>query len=271
MIAVIAGTGSLPAEACKALLKRAAPFFVVSLFPEDNAPELETVTGGRVEIIAKQCYKAHDILTLLKNKSTSQVLFIGKVDKSHLLKRLKLDWLAIKILGSLVYKSDKNIMEALLAELAGHGIATLRQDEVLEGLVISPGILTGTLTPEIERDIAMGLNTALAIAHADIGQTVVVKDGMVIAVEAIEGTDLCIARGIELGKDGIVICKTARTDQNKKFDLPTLGPSSLGSFEPGQVSAIAWHSHCTLIAQKDEFIKKASELGIVLISIGVTQ
>lgn len=267
MIAIIAGTGSLPAEACKALLTRAAPFFVVSLFAEDNAAELEKVTGGNIEIISKPCYKAHEILTLLKDKGTKQVLFIGKVDKSNLLKRLKLDWLAIKILGSLVYKSDKNIMEALLAMLATHGISTLRQDEVLTGLVVAPGLLTGKLTPELERDIQMGLATALAIAHADIGQTVAVKDGMVLAVEAIEGTDQCIKRGIELGKEGIVICKTARIDQNKKFDLPTLGPSSLASFQPGQVSAIAWNSHYTLIAHKEEFVRKASELGITLVSV----
>lgn len=271
MIAIIAGTGKLPIEACKSLLSRAERFFVVCLFPDDNAAQLAQITDGQIEIVEKVCYKAHEILTLLKDKQTQSVLFIGKVDKSLLLKRLKLDWLAVKILGTMMYKSDKNIMEALLAELTHHGIATLRQDEVLGGLLVKPGILTGSISSSLHDDITIGLKAAQAIAHADIGQTVVVKDGIVIAVEAIEGTDACIKRAITLAHDGLVICKTARTDQNKKFDLPTLGPSSLASFQPGQISVIAWHAHCTLIAQKDEFIHKASELGIALVAVDAAE
>lgn len=267
MIAIIAGTGNLPIEASKFLHAHSMPFFIISLFPEDNGQYLEQLFGKHIEIIAQDCYKPNEILSLLKNKATKQVLLVGKVDKRHLLKKVKLDWLAIKILGSLIAKSDKNIMEAILAEFTKHNIEVLRQDSILNALLVPPGILSGSLTPELSQDIAMGMKAALAIAHADIGQTVVVKDGMILAVEAIEGTDACIQRGIEFGKQGIVICKTARTDQNRKFDLPTLGPNSLAPFKKGQVSVLAWHSHCTLIVQKEELVKKASELDITLVSI----
>ena len=96
---------------------------------------------------------------------------------------------------------------------------------------------------------------------------ILVKDKMIIAVEAIEGTDECIKRGIELGKKDIVICKTAHNNQNKKYDLPTLGPSSLEQIKKGQVKAIAWHSNKTFIANKEEFIQKANELNITLVAI----
>lgn len=269
MIAVIAGTGTLPVEACKNLLIQQKSFFVISLFPEDNAPQLQKMVAGRAEVISKEFYKPSSILDLLKDKQATHVIFLGKVDKNNLLKHLKLDWLAIKLLGSVVRKSDKDLMEALLAELARQNIQVIKQDEVLGGLLVKPGILTGTSTPELETDIRIGMEAALAIAHANIGQTVVVKNGMILAVEAIEGTDACIKRGIELGHSDIVICKSARIDQNHTFDLPTLGPTSLTPFSKGNVKAIAWQSACTLIAHRDEFIQKATNLGITLVSLDV--
>lgn len=266
MIAVIAGTGTLPTEACKNLIAANEKFFVITLFPEDNAVHLQSIIKNHAELIAQECYKAGAILELLKSKGTSKVLFIGKVDKSNLLKHLKFDLLAIKLMGSLIYKSDKDVMEALLAELARNNITVIKQDTVLGGLLVPPGILTGTVTSEIERDSTMGLEAAIAIAHANIGQTVVVKDGMIVAVEAIEGTNACIKRGIQLGHGGVVICKAARFDQNRTFDLPTLGPGSLAAFKSGDVKAIVWQASSTLIAQKDEFITKAKSLGITLVS-----
>ncbi len=267
MIAVIAGTGDLPLEACKNLLRDQRSFFVVCLFPEQNLAGLQEVIQNRAEIIAQECYKPGKILALLQQKKSSQLLFIGKVDKSNLLKHLKFDWLAIKLLASLMYKSDKAIMERLLEELRCHGIEVIKQDDVLKSLLVPPCVLTGKLTPELEQSIQMGIATATAIAHADIGQTVIIKDKMVIAVEAIEGTDACIRRGIQLGGDGVVVCKAARLDQNKKFDLPTLGPASLTTIQKGEITAIAWSSSHTLIANLETFIARARQLGITLVSV----
>lgn len=266
MIAIIAGTGSLPIETCKKLISQNKKFFVITLFPQNNKIAIEKETCGNYEVISQNVYKPSQIITLLKKKNAKKVLFIGKVDKSHLFKKIKFDWLAIKLLGSLICKSDKNIMEAILAELAQHNIKVINQDEILGGLIIPPGVLTGTLTQELTNDITTGLNAALEIAHANIGQTIVVKDGAILAVEAIEGTDQCIKRSLDIAHDGIVICKAARVDQNRKYDLPTLGPASIASFKQGQVKAVAWFSTHTLIAQKDLFVARAKQLEITLVS-----
>lgn len=268
MIAVIAGTGHLPVLACQKLIQQEKQFFVITLFQEDNAESLRVVVGNHAEVIAQDFYKPGAILEFLKKRATKHVLFIGKVDKQNLLKHLTYDWLALKLLGTVVTRSDKNIMEALLAELARHGIATIRQDEVLGGLKVPPGILCGTLSDALRHDVLLGIKTAITMSLADIGQSVVVKDGMVLAVEAIEGTDACIKRGLLLGGSGIVICKAARSDQNTKFDLPTLGPASLEPFSVGDVACIAWLSSHTLIAQQELFIKKALSLGTTLVSVG---
>lgn len=272
MIAIIAGTGTLPAQACKSLLSRpievqaSEPFFVIVLFPENNLSELQQIIQNKAEIISQECYKAGQVLNLLKQKATTQLLFIGKVDKSHLLKTFKFDWLAVKLLASLIYKSDAAVMERLVKELESNGISVLRQDQVLSSLMVKPGILTGKLTENLATDVKMGIDTAIQLSHLDIGQTVVVKDQMIMAIEAIEGTDKCIRRGIELGKSNVVVCKAAHPNQNHKFDLPTLGPGSLTGISKGEVAVIAWLHDKTLIAQQEEFIQKAKELGITLVS-----
>ncbi len=267
MIAVIAGTGFLPIEACKSLLSEKKQFFVIALFPEDNVIALQKATQQKCEIIAESAYRCGAVLDLLKQKTTKQVLLIGKVDKRALLKKIKLDWLSIKMLASVVYKSDATLMEKILSEFASHGIEVLKQDHILRPLLVPPGVLTGSLSPALEKDICLGIQTAKNISALDIGQTVIIKDTMILAVEAIEGTDECIQRGISLGKQDIVICKAAQPLQNKKFDLPTLGPKTLTQLSYGQVKAIAWDSEHTLISERDRFIQKAKTLGITLVSV----
>ncbi|MBY0353531.1 UDP-2,3-diacylglucosamine diphosphatase LpxI [Candidatus Babeliales bacterium] len=267
MIALIAGTGSLPLEACKALRAQQKDFFVVSLFPEDNLSELQQATESKADIICQPCYKAGAIINLLKERKTEKILMIGKVDKRTLLKKISLDWFAIKILASLLYKNDASIMQRIVDELSHQGMDVIQQDDVLGALLVEPGILTGTLTPELETNIELGMQTAKHLSLCDIGQTVVVKDKMVLAVEAIEGTDECIKRGVALGTSNVVVCKAAHPNQNKRFDLPTLGPTSLAWLKKGDVKAIAWLSTHTFIAQQQQFIQKARELGITLISV----
>jgi len=219
------------------------------------------------QIIAQPFYKAGQMLDLVKERGTKKVLFIGKVDKQHLLQHIKFDWFAIKLMASLVNKSDSSIMERLLAELQSHGIDVIKQDEVLGSLLVPPGVLCGELDENLKADIEIGMHIATQMSCCDVGQSVVVKDKMILAVEAIEGTDACVRRGINLGKSGVVVCKSARPSQNRKFDLPTLGPASLTGIENGQVKAIVWLSKSTFIAQKEDFIKMAQSLGITLVSV----
>ncbi|MCK4265518.1 UDP-2,3-diacylglucosamine diphosphatase LpxI [Candidatus Babeliales bacterium] len=267
LVAVIAGTGNLPVEACKKLKQENCPFFVISLFPENNGSDLLDVIENKNELIKQNVYKATEILNLLKTKKTKKVLLIGKVEKSHLLKKIKLDWLTIKLLTSLLSKGDKPVMEKILSILEENGIEAMRQNEILDSLFVPPGVLTGKITNVLEQDIRLGLDTAKHLSKCDIGQTVVIKDGMILAVEAIEGTDKCILRGLELGKKEIVICKAARSDQNKKYDLPTLGPDTLKNIKKEDVAAIAWQSNQTFIAEKEKFISLAKDLEITLISV----
>ena len=266
MIGIIAGTGSLPLDACASLAAMGKSFFVISLFPENNKKELQIAAGQSAQIFELPFYKVSSILSFLQDQKTESVLMIGKVDKQNLLKKVQFDWLGVKLLGSLVYQNDKALMETVVELLKSRGIAVLNQDSILKGLIVPPGILCGTLTPELKQEIAYGLATAQQLSNIDVGQTVVVKDRMIIALEAIEGTDACIKRSLEIAHSGLIICKGARADHNHQYDLPTLGPETLNGLQPGQVSAIAWQSSHTLITSQSEFIRKAQALSITLVS-----
>lgn len=266
MIAIIAGTGNLPNQACKFLLKSKKDFFVISLFPEDNFDEIKK-TAQNKPVIKQDFYKAKAILDLLKEKNTKKVLFIGKVDKQNLLKKIKLDFFAIKLLAKLATKSDTKIMDKIGAELEKHGIEIISQNEVLSDLFVKPGILTGKLEAELKDSVEFGLKTAKKMSKYDIGQTVVLKDKMILAIEAIEGTDSCIRRGIDLGKNNVIICKAANDNQNKKFDLPTIGVQTLRDIKPGEIKVIAWDASKTFISNKDAFVQKAKKLGITLVAV----
>jgi DUF1009 family protein len=267
MLALIAGTGDLPIKACKSLIENKKKFFVITLFPENNLVQIKkTIDGSQTQIIQKPFYKTKIILDELKKQKTKEVLFIGKVDKQNLLKKFKLDWFAIKMLATLATKNDTTIMNKIGQVLAEHGMKVIDQDDVLPTLFVKPGILTGKLSKEIKENIEFGIDVAKKMSVHDVGQTVVVKNKMVLAVEAIEGTDECIQRGIKLGKGGVIICKTAQEKHDKKFDIPTIGPKTLENIKKGDVAAIAWQSNKTFIANQKALAKKARALGITLVS-----
>lgn len=267
MIAIIAGTGSLPMAACKNLLEQQKPFFVLSLFPEDNFEQLSQLCSVKAKVLPCQVFKLGQTLKLLQQEQTTHALMIGKVDKKNMFKKMKFDWTTLQYLGSLLSNSDKSIMDKAVAILETHNIKVMQQTDVLGALRVRPGILTGTMTPELKTTIDFGMEAARKASECDIGQTVIVKDMMIIAIEAIEGTDLCIKRSIELAHNNVVVCKAVRLNHSVQYDLPTLGTKTLKNLEKGMVRAIAWQSDKTFIADIDAFITRAEELGILLVSV----
>ena len=131
-------------------------------------------------------------------------------------------------------------------------------------LLAQPGPLgKRRLTEEQRADAAAGLSAARALGQADIGQTVVVKRGIVLAVEAVEGTDACIARGGALGR-GAVVVKARKPQQDDRFDVPAVGPRTVEACGAAGCSALAIEAGATLVLDRAELIDKADRAGIAV-------
>lgn len=266
MVGIIAGTGSLPVAACQTLRAQDKPFCVISLFPEDNGTALHHAAGN-APVIEQKFYRASSILNELIKLNVTSVLMIGKVNKQLLINNIKLDWLAVKLLASVAYKNDQEILQRIVDEFKKHNISVLHQNEVLPSLITKPGLISGSINEELHSQIIFGMQIAKKISMLDIGQTVVVKNNMILAIEAIEGTDNCIKRGINLGGTGVIVCKAAQAAHNTQFDLPTLGSATLKNIIAGEIQAIAWLASHTLIVDYDNFLAEAQARHITLLAV----
>ena len=131
-----------------------------------------------------------------------------------------------------------------------------------------PGILTKRKpTREEMADIEFGMEMAKGIAGLDIGQTVIIKDKAVMAVEAIEGTDEAIKRGGALGRGGIVVVKVAKPDQDLRFDIPTIGMNTLTSIKDANGKVLAIEAEKTFVVDMEDVIKEADRNGVTIVAV----
>lgn len=232
------------------------------------------VTDPSLEKVAKiQFYKLGQIdkpIQYLKNEGISRVVMAGKVQLASLYGGVMPDLRAIKLLARLKDKRTDTILGAVAAEFAKDGIELISSSTYLSHLIPAKGTVTRRVPSAAESaDMELGWRAAKALAGIDVGQTVVVKEGAVIALEAMEGTDACIRRAAEISRSfgqtpTLVVVKVAKPKQDVRFDLPVIGLDSLQVFEACKVSAVAIEAGKTLLFDKEKFIEGADRLGIAI-------
>lgn len=204
----------------------------------------------------------------MKKNDVKTVTMIGKVTKEVLYKAGAVvpDLRAIKILASVPDRKDDTIMNAIVKELEGEGMRVMDQTLLIQPLLPAPGILTKRQPTEAElADMDFGFAMAKEIGRLDIGQTVVVKDRALMAVEAIEGTDACILRGGTLGK-GVVVAKTAKPAQDNRFDMPSVGTKTLESMIAAGATALVIEAGRTLLVNREQTLALADTHGITIVA-----
>ncbi|MFH1724655.1 MAG: UDP-2,3-diacylglucosamine diphosphatase LpxI [Elusimicrobiota bacterium] len=212
-------------------------------------------------------------LKVLKAAGVKRVVMVGKVQHVSLFGGVLPDLRAARILAGLKDRRTDTILAAVADEFAKEGIELLSSATYLSHLVAPPGVLTRRKPTKAEAaDIELGWRAAKALAGFDIGQSVVVKDRAVIAVEGMEGTDATVLRAAELarshGKDpGLVLVKVAKPRQDFRFDLPVLGLDTLDILERAGVTAIAVEAGKTLIFDKPEFLERADGMKLAVTAI----
>ncbi|MDP6685586.1 MAG: UDP-2,3-diacylglucosamine diphosphatase LpxI, partial [Candidatus Omnitrophota bacterium] len=183
-------------------------------------------------------------------------------------KNIKLDKKMSELLGGVRDKKTDSLIGAVAEKLEKSGVKLLDSTTFLSDLLPDKGTLTKTpLDRKVLEDIEFGREIAKSIAGLDIGQSVVVKDKVVLAVESIEGTDEAVKRGAHYGKEGIVVIKVSKPNQDMRFDVPIIGPETIKLLKGLKATAIAIEAKKTLIIDKEETLKLANESGIGVIAI----
>lgn len=264
-IGLIAGVGRLPVEFARAARGMGVHVIGVGVLPEVD-PELAQVAHTYESI---NIAKLDRIFKVFKREKVTEVTLLGKITKELVYAHRELpDLRVLKIFSRIRNFSDDTLTLALVEELAAEGITVLDQTELLRPLMPAAGVLTDRKPTEAElADMRFGLGMAKKIGGLDIGQTVVVKNRAVMAVEAIEGTDACIRRGGQLGRGGVVVAKSAKPQQDMRFDVPGVGPDTLDSMIEAGAVALVIEAGKTLVVDREKMLAKADQYEITIVAM----
>jgi hypothetical protein len=264
IVGLLAGVGRLPVEFARAASGMGFTVIAVGVVPGVD-PELAQVAAKFHSISAGELDK---VLAALKAEGVQEVTMLGKVTKELMFSGgVALDGRMQRLLAGLKDHSDDTIMLAFVRELAAEGIGVLDQSALIRRLMPTPGILTARQPTDAElADMDFGFAMAKEIGGLDIGQTVVVKNKAVMAVEAIEGTDACIRRGAVLGRGGVTVAKVAKPNQDMRFDIPSVGPDTLRAMIEGKAVALVIEAGKTLVVDREKVVQLADENGITVVA-----
>lgn len=262
-IGLIAGGGELPIIFAKEARKKGAKVIGFAI-KEMALPDFDTACDKAHRLSIGQVKK---FLFLLLLEKIRKIAMLGKVDKSLIYDNsIKMDERALKFLNNAKAKNDYSILEKVTAEFKKLGIEVIDSVEYLSHLFPSKGVLTKRRPSEKEyEDISFGFGVAKEIAGMDIGQTVVVKDRTVVAVEAMEGTDRAIERAAALSGGGFVVVKVSRPKQDMRWDVPVVGPETIRLVAVNKGKALAIESERMFLVEKDTCLKLADKSGISIV------
>lgn len=220
-LGLIAGKGSLPRIVCETAHARGVAV-AAAAFDRKSADALSSLATVRAFGVGQ----VEGVINFLKKSGCSEVVLIGKFEKSLAFdfSALNPDSRAKKIWASLKDKKDSSVMLAIINELESAGLKVARQTDWIPQLMPPAGIL-GKVRPSANAldEVKKAMALCKGLAGQDIGQTIIVKDGVVLAVEAVEGTNEAIKRGCKLGGKGAVMVKASRPKQDLRFDIPAVG------------------------------------------------
>ncbi len=263
-IGLIAGNGKLPILFAQEARKKGVKVVAIAI-NEETEKELEKCVDKIYWLGVGELEKLSQVLV---KEKLSSVVMAGQVKHKKLFdKSIKMDPKMQALLDSVKDKKTDSLIGAIAKRLEIYGVKLLDSTTFLSDYLPKKGVLTkAPLNKKVLDDVDFGIKIAKKIAGLDIGQTVVVKDKAILAVESIEGTDEAIKRGAKYGKEGIVVVKVSKPNQDMRFDIPTIGPETIRILKELKAKCISIEAEKTLIIDKEETIKLANESGIGIIA-----
>jgi DUF1009 family protein len=265
-LGVVAGGGSLPQRVVQAASAMGRPVHVVVLEGHGDP----AVYAGQSHVTLRWGLAAQ-MLSWLKQHGVREVVLAGTVARPSLLS-LRPDAASMKLLGRIgraAFNGDDSILRAVMKVLAEEGFEVVGAQALLEGLLPEAALLAGPMPDDVARaDIARGLAVCHAIGVVDVGQSVIVQQGLVLGVEAIEGTDALILRAGGLKREGPspILVKAPKPSQSNLVDLPTIGPKTIESARAAGLRGLAFQAGGTILLERDTTIAAAEAAGIFLLA-----
>ena len=262
-LGLMCGAGVLPARMADEARRRG---WRVVAFTFDEAPGVaeraETVVASRVAELGA-------VLTRLDREHVSTVLFSGRFSMPEVLRVGAVADATFRSFAARANsRSGASFVEAIIATMAAGGVEVLDQRDFVGDWLVAPGCWSARTPTEAEwRDARSGLAVARMIAAARIGQTVVVRHGAVVAVEAVEGMTETVRLGAALAGPGTVVVKAVAPDHDYRFDAPAVGPETLAAAATGAVALVAIEAHRVLLFDRAEALRIADAAGIAVIGV----
>lgn len=266
LLGLIAGQGVFPLEVARCARRSGIRVECVALRDQARR-ELEPLVDRLTWIYPGEVAAG---LAAFRAAGVRDVVMAGKVGKSDLFQEsdgMRLDAQARDLLAEVADRNDDTLLGKLADFLETLGLRLLPQYALTPELLVGEGVLTKTQPSPAQRaDIAFGFPIAKTIGDLDVGQTVVVKDRAVLALEAIEGTDAAIRRAGAIAAGGCVV-KVAKPSQDPRFDVPTIGPDTIAVLAEARMAVLAFEAGATVVLERERLVREADAQGIAVVGV----
>ena len=266
-LGLIAGNGRFPFLVLEGARRLGHEVTIIAL-REETSPALEAAAGGAppVELHWISLWQLGKCIAILRDAGVTRAVMAGQVKHTKIFSGGVPDLTTLTVLRRLKTRNTDALITAVVDVLADHGIELENSTMFLQQLLARSGVLTGRSPTEDERaDLEFGYRIADAIAGLDLGQTIVVKDRAVVAVEAMEGTDVVIARAGQLAGAGTRVVKVAKPAQDMRFDVPVVGIPTLSAMRAAGATVLSVDAGRTLVLDGDAFYTQADVEGLTVV------
>jgi DUF1009 family protein len=264
-LGLIAGNGKFPllfaAEA-----KRAGYAVIAVAHRGETEERLGEIADEVTWVYVGQLGK---IIKVFQRAQVTEAVMAGGIRKVRLLSNFRPDLRGVRFLAKFKSREDDVLLRGIADELASDGIRVLESTLCLPQIICPVGVL-GKRQPDEQEwdDVKLGFRVAKEIGRLGIGQTVVVKNQVVVAVEAVEGTDAAIQRGGALAKGGCVVVKVSKPQQDLRFDVPAVGVETIARLHEAGGGVLALEAGKTILLEKENFLAQADSHDIAVVGIG---
>ena len=262
-LGIIAGNGVYPRLLADGARRAGVKKIVAAAFTDETDPAL----GQHVELIEwMRVGQLGRLLKFFRGQNIHHAIMAGQIAPKNLFD-LRPDLKALMLLGKLKERNAESVFAAIAGELAKIDVDLLSATTFLEDSLAQPGLIAGPkVSTRQEHDVELGWKAAKEIARLDIGQTIIIKNGTIVAVEALEGTNEAVKRGGTLAREGAAMVKVSKPNQDMRFDVPVIGVETVRVAAESGVRVIAVEAGKTLLLERDAVIALANSSKISVVA-----